>query len=185
VLDSKFDFRLKDASRTLLTFESSPQARTFYLLLLWYGDAGLQQSLFEEALCRLSQLDKSEYLCSETGVFEMDKFQKNLYDENSEVSKLIYNTILIYSAISTKDTENAKFLDYVTKIFHYRSALKHYVNKGFADVAKLSDLSVFSIMFDAQMKVYRLPVKVSRFVTETSDGDLQCLSDHALWESLV
>ena len=185
VLDSKFDFRLKDASRTLLSFESSPQARTFYILLLWYGDAGLQQSLFEEALSRLSQVDKSEYLCKETGVFEMDKFQKILYEEDTEVSKLIYNTILIYSSISTKDTESAKFLDYITKIFHYRSALKHYVNKGFADVAKLSDLSVFSVMFDAQMKVYRLPVKVSRFVTETSEGEFQSLSANVLWERLV
>jgi hypothetical protein len=115
----------------------------------------------------------------------MDKFQKDLYDENSEVSKLIYNTILIYSAISTKDTENAKFLDYVTKIFHYRSALKHYVNKGFADVAKLSDLSAFTIMFDSQMKVYRLPVKVSRFVTEEVDGSMKELSASTLWTRLV
>ena len=185
VLDAKYDFHLKDSSRTLLAFESSPQARTFYLLLLWYGDSGLPQSLFEEALARLSQMDRNEFLCEETGAFEMDRFQKALYDEKTEVSRLIYNTILIYSAISTKDAESMKFLDYITKIFHYRSALKHYVNKGFADVAKLSDLSAFSILFDAQMKIYRLPVKVSRFVTESSDGELNDLSFSSLWKRLI
>ena len=62
VLVSRLDFRLKDASRTQLSFESSPQARTFYLLLLWYGEAGVNQSVFEDALVRLSQIDRNEYL---------------------------------------------------------------------------------------------------------------------------
>ena len=184
VLDAKYDFRLKDSVRTPLVFESSPQARTFYLLLLWYGENGVPQSLFEEAFSSLSHTDKDDFLCRETGVFDMNRFLAALQEEKTEVARLIYNTIVIYSAISTKDVENVKFLDYISKIFHYRSALKHYINKGFADVGKLSDPAAFSVMFDAQIKVYRLPAKVSRFVVEASGG-LVHLTAGDLWKSLI
>ena len=184
VLDARMDFRLKDSLRTPLVFESSPQARTFYLLLLWYGENGVPQSLFEEALSRLSQTDRNDYMCEETGMFDMSRYMCVLQSEKTDVARLIYNTILIYSAISTKDAENVKFLDYISKIFHYRSALKHYINKGFADVGKLADPAAFSVMFDSQMKVYRLPVKVSRFVVEAQDG-LVALSAGDLWKSLI
>lgn len=183
-LDAKYDFRLKDSARSPIVFESSPQARTFYLLLLWYGEKGVPQSLFEEALSRLGQINRDDYLCQDTRMFDMNRFLKSLQDEKTEVARLIYNTIAIYSAISTKDTENLKFLDYISKIFHYRSALKHYVNKGFADVGKLSDPAAFSVMFDAQLKVYRLPAKVSRFVVETSVGPVD-LAAGDLWKSLI
>ena len=184
ILDARLKFHLKDSARTPLVFESSPQARTFYLLLLWYGDKGVPQSLFEEALSRLSQIDRNDYISGDTGVFEMSQFRRTLLDEDTEVSRLIYNTIAIYSAISTKDTENVKFLDYISKIFHYRSALKHYINKGFADVGKLLDSTQFSIQFDTRMKVYRLPAIVSRFVVETSSSFVE-LSEDELWKSLL
>jgi hypothetical protein len=184
ILDAKYDFRLKDSARTPVVFESSPQARTFYLLLLWYGENGVSQSLFEEALSRIGQIDRNDYLCAETGMFDMNRYMGMLQSEKTDVARLIYNTILIYSAISTKDAENVKFLDYISKIFHYRSALKHYVNKGFADVGKLSDPAAFSVMFDAQLKVYRLPAKVSRFVVETSTGTVD-LTAGDLWKSLI
>ena len=184
VLDAKLEFHLKDSVRTPIVFESSPQARTFYLLLLWYGENGVAQSLFEDALGSLSQMNRNDYLSDEAGVFDMNRFLNALLDEKTEVARLIYNTIVIYSEISTKDSENVKFLDYISRIFHYRSALKHYINNGFSDAGKLSDISSFSVMFDPQLKVYRLPVKFSRFVMETQGG-LEALSEGELWKSLI
>ena len=107
-----------------------------------------------------------------------------LRGEDTDVSGLIYNAIVIYSAISTKDTENVKFLDYIEKIFHYRSALKHYINKGFADVEKLSGLADFTVTFDSQLKIYRVPVNLSKFLCEMPEGTLQEFSSSQLWADL-
>lgn len=183
VLDAKYEFCLKDAQRSPVVFESSPQARTFYLLLLKYGETGIPQHLFDEALELLRRTDRKDYLCD--GIFDLSSFKSFLHKEGTEVSLLIYNAITIYSAISTKDTENIKFLDYIEKIFHYRSALKHYINKGFGDVEKLSGLSDFSITFDSQMKIYRVPVSLSKFLIEMPDGSLQDLVASVLWNNLL
>ena len=157
VLDAKYDFFLKDVHRTPLLFESSPQARSFYLLLLKNGEKGIAQQLFEEALEFLRRIDRGEYM--HEGLFDIGVFKAYLLSEGTDVTELIYNTIIIYSAISTKDTENVKFLDYIEKIFHYRSALKHYLNKGLADVEKLSGLAEFSVGFDSQMKGHQCPLR--------------------------
>lgn len=183
VLDAKYDFSLKNVQRTPVVFESSPQARTFYLLLLKYNETGINQQLFEDALERLRRTDRKMY--ASDGIFDLGSFKSSLRKENTEVSVLIYNTIAIYSAISTKDTENIKFLDYIEKIFHYRSALKHYINKGFSDVEKLSGLSNFSVAYDSQLKVYRVPVSVSKFLYQNSEDGLQDLISSELWTSLI
>lgn len=182
VLDARYEFRLKDPQRTHVAFESSPQARTFYLLLLKYGDAGISQQLFDEALELLRRTDRNMYMSD--GAFDLGGFMSFLRGEDTDVSGLIYNAIVIYSAISTKDTENVKFLDYIEKIFHYRSALKHYINKGFADVEKLSGLADFSVTFDSQLKVYRVPVNLSKFLYEMPEGTLQEFSSSQLWADL-
>lgn len=185
VLDSKYDFFLKDTGRTPLAFESSPQSRSFYLLLLWYGDKGIPQSLFEEAVRFLDQVDKTDYVCGKTGQFQMDRFVAMLFEEDMPVCRLIYRAIAIYSVVSTKEVENIKFIDYIKKIFRYRSALKYYINKGFTDIERLTDLSAFYIVFDAQTKTYRLPVNVARFVVEAPDRSVVQLSSSDLWQKLM
>lgn len=183
VLDAKYDFSLKNVQRTPVVFESSPQARTFYLLLLKYNETGISQQLFEDALEKLRRTDRKEYVID--GVFDLGSFKAFLCREGTDVAVLIYNAITIYSAISTKDTENIKFLDYIEKIFYYRSALKHYINKGFSDVEKLSGQPNFSVVYDSQLKVYRVSVSVSKFLCEDSEGGIHELSSSELWCSLM
>lgn len=183
LLDARYDFHLKDSKRTPVVFESSPQSRTFFLLMLKYGEQGIRQHIFEDASTLLDKVDRSKYISD--SVFDIGKFKEYLLGEQSDCAKLIFNTIVIYSSISTKDVESVKFLGYIEKIIQYRSSLKHYLNKGFAELDKLSDPSDFTILFDSHMKVYRLPVNVSKFVYETTDGNIVGLSDSELWQHLV
>lgn len=183
LLDARYDFHLRDSKRTPVVFESSPQSRTFFLLMLKYGEQGVLQRIFEDASTLLAEVDRSKYISG--SVFDVGKFMEFLLGEQSDCAKLIYNTIVIYSAISTKDVESVKFLGYIEKILQYRSSLKHYLNKSFADIDKLSDSSDFTIVFDSRMKVYRLPVSISKFVYEATDGNILGLSDSDLWKRLI
>lgn len=184
ILDDRFEFRLKDAGRTLISFESSPQARTFYLLLLKYGEKGLSQQVFEDAADCLKSVVREDFMTGD-GNFDILTFLSYLERLDTQAAAVIYNTIVIYSAVSTKDSSSLKFLDYIEKIFQYRSALKHYINKGFAEIGKLAASDSYSVLFDTSMKIYRSGVLPSRFLLEHEAGELTPLHESELWKRLL
>lgn len=184
LLDDRYEFRLKGASRTAISFESSPQARTFYLLLLKYGDMGVSQQDFEDAHDCLKSVERADFTLAD-GRLDLPALMDRLCREGSAAARLVYNTIVIYSAISTKDTSNVRFLDYIEKIFQYRSALKHYVNKGFAEVGKLVSSDSYSVVFDPAVKTYSLGVEASRFLLQTSMQESYPLPESDLWRRLI
>lgn len=178
LLDASYGFSLMDAERTGIVFESSPQARAFYLLLLRYGPAGVSQETFEEALAKLKDVpeDKS---------FDMGAFLRAMASEGSEASSLIYNAAVIYSVISGKETSSRKFLGYIESIFRNRSSLKNYVNKGFSEQVKLADVGLFSITFDQSAKTYSVAAGLQSFRVADASGAPTPLETSDFWRRLL
>lgn len=156
LVDETYNFSLMDSERTRIVFESSPQTRTFYLLLLKYGSAGVGQDTFEEALRMLRDLPDTEDFC-------MSDFLSRMVSMRTDASVLIYNAYVIYSVVSGKETSSRKFLGYIESIFRNRSSLKNYANKGFSELDKLADADMFSISFDASAKTYSIAAGLQSF----------------------
>lgn len=156
LVDETYNFSLMDSERTRIVFESSPQTRTFYLLLLKYGSAGVGQDTFEEALRMLRDLPDTEDFC-------MSDFLSRMVSMRTDASVLIYNAYVIYSVVSGKETSSRKFLGYIESIFRNRSSLKNYANRGFAELEKLADADMFSISFDASAKTYSIAAGLQSF----------------------
>ena len=158
LVDESYGFSLMDSNRTRIIFESSPQTRAFYLLLLRYGASGVSQDTFEEALRMLRDLPDTEDFC-------MSDFLSRMVSMRTDASVLIYNAYVIYSVVSGKDTSSRKFLGYIESIFRNRSSLKNYANRGFAELEKLADVDMFSISFDASAKTYSIAAGLQSFRT--------------------
>lgn len=156
LVDESYGFSLMDSNRTRIIFESSPQTRAFYLLLLRYGASGVSQDTFEEALRMLRDLPDTEDFC-------MSDFLSRMVSMRTDASVLIYNAYVIYSVVSGKETSSRKFLGYIESIFRNRSSLKNYANKGFSELDKLADADMFSISFDASAKTYSIAAGLQSF----------------------
>ena len=178
LLDASYGFSLMDAKRTKLVFESSPQSRAFYLLLLKYGPSGVSQETFEEALRMLKEMPDS-------GDFDMGAFMSAMVSEDSDASRLIYNAVVIYSLISGKDAASRKFLGYIESIFRNRSSLKNYVNKGFSEQVKLADAGLFSISFDPSAKTYSVAAGLQAFRISDASGSPASLETSDFWQRLL
>ncbi|MBR5104377.1 MAG: TerB family tellurite resistance protein [Bacteroidales bacterium] len=178
LLDDSYGFCLMDSERTKLVFESSPQARAFYLLLLKYGPSGVSQDTFEEALKILKEVP-------DNADFDMGTFMSSLVSAGSAASCLIYNAVVIYSVISGKDTASRKFLGYIESIFRNRSSLKNYVNKGFSEQTKLADAGLFSITFDQPSKTYSVAAGLQSFRVPAPSGVSSSLGTSDFWLRLI
>ena len=176
LLDTSYGFSLMDSEKTKLVFESSPQARAFYLLLLKYGPSGVRQETFEEALRVLKDIPED---------FDMGAFLSAMIAERSDASILIYNAVVIYSMISGKETSSRKFLGYIESIFRNRSSLKNYVNKGFSEQVKLADAGLFSISFDQAAKTYSVAAGLQRFRIADAYGTHSPIDASDFWSRLL
>jgi hypothetical protein len=162
LVDETYNFSLMDSGRTRIVFESSPQTRTFYLLLLKYGSAGVGQDTFEEALRMLREVPDTEDFC-------MSDFMARMASAGTPASYLIYNACVIYAVVSGKEASSRKFLGYIESIFRNRSSLKNYANKGFSELDKLADADMFSISFNASAKTYVINAGLQSFRTCPAD----------------
>lgn len=160
-LDTRLRFYLRDINNEQITFESSPQSRSFYLLLLKYGQAGVSQSTFDEAIDYLQNLNEKKYVTNKG--LDLISLETDLLRLNKEWATLIYNTIKIYGFLSTKDTEDIAFLKYILNIFQHRSSLKNYVNNGFMSVSRLANKEQYCIVFNPITKSYYVPIGPSMF----------------------
>lgn len=183
-LDTRLRFYLKDIDKTpQIAFESSPQSRSFYLLLLKYGQSGVSQSLFEEAIEYLQNLNEKKYV-TKRGL-DLLSLETDLLRQKSESTILIYNIIKIYSFISTKDTDDTAFLKYILNILQHRSSLKNYVNNGFMSVARLANKEQYCIAFNNVTKSYYVPISPSMFeIVDYYNQFAQKLSSSKFWKEL-
>ncbi len=180
LVDWKFDFYLKDIENQKLKFDSAPQAKTLYLLLLRYGKKGVSQDCFEKAIECLEEIKET----TSSSNWDINNLRAELLRDDTGHSKLIYNLLNIYSSVSTKDPAEASFLNYISTILRQRSALKNYINNGFVSVKHLQGKESYCINYDKQSRSYCLPVDTSLFFIEESDFELTQIKESKLWKSL-
>ena len=177
-LDAAYQFYAGDGTPEQIVFESSPQARTFYLLLLFYGPYGIKQGLFKEAIDILGEMEQAW-----SGAFDYQAFKSRLADREDEASRLIINTMEIYRSVSTKDDDSPEFIKYVASILRHRSSLKNYINKGFAACEILANRERFEVSYDAESKSYSVNAVMSDFLIGAG-ADAIPLKDSSLWKIL-
>lgn len=182
VLDDDFNFCLEGLDMEKVSFESSPQARTLYLLLLHYGKNGISQETILNAISRLKAIDTSKY-CS-SGVFDLELLKKELALDSKEESRLILNTITIYQAVSNKDEQKATYVNYIISILSHRSSLKTYVNKGWGSILSLANPEQYFIRFSKDSDSYFLGIGPSRFLVQSKDNSSYPITESHLWKSL-
>ena len=166
-IDLKRDFVLNDLDELRLRFESAPQAKTLYLLLLHYGRRGVTQECFDEALEFLNRLLQQPSASRPAGI---DELKRTLIEQQSEWADLIYNTATIYEALSTKDASKESFIEYVANIIKHRSSLKSYINNGFNEVYDLARKEQYCIQRNTIGKSYYLDVNPLLFKVQLADG---------------
>ena len=182
LIDECFHFALENLENTKVSFESSPQARTLYLVLLYYGYKGIKQSYFTEAAEMLQSIDAEDFCTN--GVFCIESIKTKMQEINTDWSRLIYNIITIYQSISTKDEQKPTFLSYVQSILNHRSSLKTYINKGFSEIEGLANPEQYHIVFDKEFNLYRTNASTSLFYCK-EDGVRIPVRDSSIWGKLI
>ena len=181
-LDGRFNFTLPGCGGKPLLFESSPQARTLYLLLLRYGQEGIGQDLFQAAVDYLGSPQARSFIDGDS--FDLEGFESALLQADDPWRDVIYNTIRIYRAISTKDERHPRFLSYISSILSHRSTLKTYLNKGFDSIQELSDKHLYHVRFDRAGNAYCLGIDRSMFLVRDGNRKAVSLTDTRFWKSL-
>ena len=181
-LDGDFNFTLPSLGGISIPFESSPQARTFYLLLLKAGREGITQEQFNSAVEFLESADTGKYV--NEGTFDMGSFEADLISGNEPWRDIIYNTIRIYRSISCKDEQKPGFLSYIGSILSHRSSLKTYLNKGFGSIPELSDKELYSVVFDRDSNSYHTGIGLSMFLIQEGMSAPVPLSESRFWKAL-
>ena len=164
-----------------MRFDSAPQAKTLYLLLLRYGTSGVSQECFEQAEAYL----KTQAFTSAGQSWDLGSFKTLLLKENKDHTRLIHNIVSIYSSISTKDSTVPSFLNYISTILRQRSALKSYVNNAFASISSVYERERYSINFDKNLKIYYLEADTSLISISESDREVCGIKDSQLWSDMM
>lgn len=181
LVDSEMHFRMENVDNQKVTFESSPQSRTLYLALLYYGRKGLNQSVINNAVEYLQSGEINEIFPE--GGFNIEVVKNHMLKLGTDWSILIYNTIQIYQAISTKDEQKANYLSYICSILNHRSSLKTYINRGFNEIGGLSNPEQYHVKFDKEFNIYWTEASESLFYC-LDDGDRVPISESRLWKTL-
>ena len=182
LLDCDFHFTLPSVDGKRIPFESSPQARTLYLLLLKYGQDGIDQETFRASIAYLKSPEALRFIRNDG--FDLDGFVAGLLDGDGRWRDVVFDTIRIYRSISTKDERNPRFLSYIASILSHRSTLKTYLNQGFDSVQELSDKQMYHVRFDKKTDTYRLGIGLSMFYIEEGGRNPLPLSESRFWQSL-
>lgn len=182
LIDENMNFLMENLGNTKVTFESSPQSRTFYLLLLYYGRAGLGQDVINQAVDFLKNTDACS-MCPDQP-FNIDIVKQRLAEMNTEWSRLICNTITIYQSVSTKDEQKSGYLSYICSILNHRSSLKTYINRGFSEVGSLASPDQYYVRFDKESNSYYVDISSSLFYCFQSGSRIE-FPMSSLWDSLL
>ena len=181
LIEQDMHFMMENLGGVKIAFESSPQSRTFYLLLLQYGKKGVSQNIINKAVDYLQNVNADD-LCPD-GAFNIETVKQNLLEMDTEWGLLIYNTITIYQSVSTKDEQKSNYLSYICSILNHRSSLKTYINKGFSEIDGLANPEQYHVRFDKEFNTYRVDASASLFFCR-QDGKRIPLSSSTLWKGL-
>lgn len=170
VVDRNYNFVLRDLDGRKVQFESAPQAKSFYLLLLRYGKAGIDQRCFNAAVEYLTSGDVASRL--ESGELDAIGLKEQLLEIGTDWAHLIFNLMTIYDAISTKDEEQRGFVGRIVSILKHRSSLKNYINGGFGGVYDLDHKEHYCVQFSTATRSYYVDLTPSLICVEGPEGDM-------------
>lgn len=179
LLDKDLHFTLENLDNKRLAIESSPQARTLYLLLLHYGKSGVSQDCFLRAIEALKAIETQK-----KEKFVIEKVKSDMLHLNTDWSKLIYNTITIYQSLSTKDGQKENYLKYISSILRHRSSLKTYINTAFSKAEGLAAPQQYHITFDKEFNLYRINASIDLFF-KNEDGVRVPLKKSMFWKQIL
>lgn len=185
IIDRDFNLCLENLDNEKVQFESAPQSKTLYLLLIHAGKAGISQDCFIKAVEYLKSVNADVLNNAEDAVFDIEAFKRSLLHMDAQWAKVIYNTVTIYQTISTKDEQRANYLTYISSILGHRSSLKTYVNKGFAAISSLAKPEQYFIQFSKEYNSYSVAICPSVFHIVDNQGLIHNFSESSLWESLI
>ena len=180
-VDNNFQLYFKNINSEKIVMKSYPQSCTFYLLLLKYGKLGITSQLFNDALTFLEKIDCDKY-CS-NGTFDLNALLNDLRLHVSNVSTLVYNLIIIYSTLSTKDIYSNSFLEYIKQIIKHRASLKNYVNSALTSLEEGECCDDFKILYDSTYKNYYIKAELSLFKKRGKENYTP-LTESELWKKL-
>lgn len=182
IIDEDLHFLLENLGNIKMSFESSPQSRTLYLLLLYYGTKGLSQITINKAIEYLQGVLDTE--AGSVDKFNLEEVKQNLIGINTDWSSVIYNTITIYQAVSTKDELKSNYLSYICSILNHRSSLKTYINKAFSATEGLANPEQYHIHFDKEFGKYFINASSSLFFCIQDDIKIP-VTESSLWKKLI
>lgn len=168
LIDRHNNFILRDLDGRKVRFESAPQAKSFYLLLLSYGKAGIDQKCFNEAIDYLTGDEVAPQV--ESGQLDAVELKERLLGMGTAWAYLIYNLITLYDAISTKDEEQRGFMGRIVSILRHRSSLKNYLNSGFGSVYDLDHKESYCVQFCNSTRSYYVELSQSLIWVESPEG---------------
>ena len=177
LVKSNYDFVLEDLGHIDLHFKSAPQAKTFYLLLLFYGKSGIQQTLFDQAQEECDALQDKHLL-------DILDLKLHLLHQHTEQSLLIYNTIIIYETISHKNVDAHRMLEYVRSILCHRSSLKNYINTTFTQINHLASKDMYQVKYDKLIDSYYLNLNISYLRLEQTPNNIP-ITESPFWKKLM
>jgi len=176
LIDNNYNFVLSDIGGDLITFKSAPQAKTLYLLLIYYNK-GITQSLWNTA----ENLGKELVSRTWEDILHLKTF---LSRQGDEAACLIYNIITIYEIVSNRSVDSARLLEYTISIISHRSSLKNYINAAINKIEKLAHKDFYLVEFDPFSESYRVQLNVDW--VQLKIGDFQiALSVSDLWNKLI
>lgn len=170
------DFVLPDLGDTIVEFKSAPQAKTFYLLLLYYP-YGITQSLWNSA----------DELCGKLAVrmwIDIMDLKIFLMNSKDEVASLIYNILVLYETISNRSVDVYRMIEYVRSIINHRSSLKNYINASINQIEKLAHKNFYLVEFNAASESYRIGLTSEWVDVFSKDGNVNIV-DSALWKKMI
>ena len=182
LISKDLHFIPENIGREKISFQSSPQARTLYLLLLKYGSNGITQDCFNKAIEYLQNRSADEFHTQSK--FNIEAVKTRMKELNTDWSILIHNTITIYQSLSTKDDQKSSYLSYILSILKHRSSLKTYISTGFSKVEGLANPNQYNIVFDKEFCHYRVDASPSLFFRE-EEGFRIPLTASSFWKSLI
>ena len=175
LINHHLDFVLPDLGNQYVRFKSAPQAKTFYLLLVYYNK-GIAQSLWNASKELCNQLAERKW------VDTLD-LKIALTRQTNPPANLVYNIIAIYESISNRSADPARLLEYVRSIILHRSSLKNYINMAINQIEQLANKDFYLVEFDSWADAYRLQINAD-WLQMQSDNDVIPLSSSFLWSKL-
>lgn len=177
LLKRNYDFILQDIGQVEVNFKSAPQAKTLYLLFLFYAKRGLSQSICIQ----------SQQLCDELqqqDIADLLELKHYLLHQKTDAALLVYNILTIYETIANKNGAPNRMLEYVRSILCHRSSLKNYINSAITLLDELANKEQYIVKYNKDTDSYHLPLSHT-WIRVQDEQTIIPIVESKLWKKLA